>query len=43
VKHAVIKPGQWPYIETLTRKARVKGVTITVTVKLVIRSAYAND
>jgi hypothetical protein len=43
VKHSVTKPGQWPYIETITKKARVKGVTITVTAKLVIRSAYAND
>lgn len=43
MKRTVTKPGQWPYIEVLTRKARVKGVTITVTAKLVIRSAYAND
>lgn len=43
MKHTVTKPGQWPYIETLTRKARVKGVTITVMAKLVIRSGYAND
>ncbi|MGB8801164.1 MAG: hypothetical protein WCC97_10780 [Candidatus Acidiferrales bacterium] len=43
MKHTVTKPGQWPYIETLTRKARVKGVTITVTAKLVVRAGWAND
>jgi hypothetical protein len=43
VKHTVTKPGQWPYIETLTKKAGVNGVTLTVTAKLVVRSGWAND
>jgi hypothetical protein len=41
--HTVTKPGQWPYIETITKKARVIGVTLTVTGKLVIRAGWAND
>jgi hypothetical protein len=43
VKHTVTKPGQWPYIETITKQARVKGITVTVTAKLVVRSGWAND
>ncbi len=43
MKHTVTKPGQWPYIATLTKKARVNGVTLTLTAKLVVRSGWAND
>jgi hypothetical protein len=43
VKHEVTKPGAWPYVETLTKKAKVKGVTLTFTAKLVVRSGRAND
>jgi hypothetical protein len=38
----VTKPAQFPYIEMLSKKSRIRGVTITITAKLVIRSAYAN-
>jgi hypothetical protein len=43
MKHTITKPGQFPYIETMTKKSRIRGVTITVTAKLVIWSGYAND
>jgi hypothetical protein len=43
MKHTVTKPGTWPFIQTMSKRARINnGVTITVTAKLVIRSGYAN-
>jgi hypothetical protein len=42
MKHTVTAPGRWPYIETLTRKAHVNGVAITVTAKLIVRAGWAN-
>ena len=42
MKRTTTKPGQFPYIETLTKTAKVGGVKITVSAKLVIRGGWQN-
>jgi hypothetical protein len=43
MKRTVTKPGKFPYVETLTTTAKIQGVKVTVSAKLVIRSGWAND
>jgi hypothetical protein len=43
MKHSVTKAGKFPYVETLSKKSRIKGVPVSVTAKRVVRGAFQND
>jgi hypothetical protein len=42
MERTTTKPGQFPYIETLTKTGKVVGVKVTVTAKLVVRGGWQN-